>query len=150
MVDLSSWKRKKPIPQASPAGPVGRLFDLPFRSTFDPFNDGQWWPRVDVSENRYHITVEAEIPGMNKEDIDLSIEDQNLCIRGRKTREEEDERDGYYRVERAYGFFSRIISLPSPVDTRTIDARYKRGVLKIKLKKLGGTQEKRIRVGGKG
>jgi len=148
MVNLAPWKRKKSSPAANtrPSNLFQRFFDEPFLPAFDPFNRSEWWPRVDVSEGRSTITVEAEIPGMDKDDIDLSIEDRYLHIKGRKSRENEESREGYYRVERSYGYFSRSIELPAAVDDRSVDAKYKRGVLKVKLKKQKENGTKRIRI----
>ena len=148
MVNLAPWKRKKSSPAANtrPSNLFQRFFDEPFLPAFDPFNRSEWWPRVDVSEGRSSITVEAEIPGMDKDDIDLSIEDRYLHIKGRKSRENEESREGYYRVERSYGYFSRSIELPAAVDDRSVEAKYKRGVLQVKLKKQKENGTKRIRI----
>ncbi len=150
MVKLTPWKRResRPARYNRLGDAFDRFFDEPFLTTFDPFNQSQWWPRVDVSEGRKHITVEAEIPGIEKKDIDLSIEGRYLHIKGEKSRNNEDKRDGYYRAERAYGFFRRTIELPAEVDENSIDARYRRGVLKIKLKKSGPTGGKTINIAG--
>ena len=150
MVNLAPWKRKKSSPATNtrPANLFERFFDEPFLSAFDPFNRSEWWPRVDVREGRSSITVEAEIPGMDKEDIDLSIEDRYLHIKGKKSKENEESREGYYRVERSYGYFNRSVELPAPVDGTSVDAKYKRGVLKVKLKKIKENGTKRIRIAG--
>jgi len=150
MVNLAPWKRKKSSPATNtrPANLFERFFDEPFLSAFDPFNRSAWWPRVDVREGRSSITVEAEIPGMDKEDIDLSIEDRYLHIKGKKSKENEESREGYYRVERSYGYFNRSVELPAPVDGTSVDAKYKRGVLKVKLKKIKENGTKRIRIAG--
>ena len=148
MVNLVPWKRKTSSPAANtrPANLFKRFFDEPFLPVFDPFNRSEWWPRVDVREGRSSITVEAEIPGMDKEDIDLSIEDRNLHIKGKKSKEDEESREGYYRVERSFGYFNRTVELPAAVDDTSVDAKYKRGVLKVKLKKLKENGTKRIRI----
>jgi len=150
MVNLAPWKRKKssPATHTRSANLFERFFDEPFLPAFDPFNRSEWWPRVDVRQGRSSITVEAEIPGMDKEDIDLSIEDRHLHIKGKKSKENEESREGYYRVERSYGYFNRSVELPAPVDDTSVDAKYKRGVLKVKLKKLKENGTKRIRIAG--
>ncbi len=148
MVKLTPWKRRKSGTEQSNRLPeaFGRFFDEPFFPVFDPFNRGEWWPRVDVSEGRSNITVEAEIPGMDKDDIDLAIEGRNLYIKGRKSREHEENDEGYYRVERAYGYFNRVIELPAEVDESSINAKYKRGVLKVKMKKQKDAGTKSISI----
>lgn len=148
MVNLVPWKRKKtnPATNTRASNLFERFFDEPFLPAFDPFNHSKWRPRVDVREGRSSITVEAEIPGMDKEDIDLSIEDRYLHIKGKKSKEDEESREDYYRVERSYGFFNRTVELPAAVDDTSVDAKYKRGVLKVKLKKLKENGTKRIRI----
>ncbi len=150
MVKLTPWKRRESRPARHDrlADAFDRFFDEPFLTPFDPFNQSRWWPQVDVSEGRKHITVEAEIPGMEKKDIDLSIEGRYLHIKGEKSRNNEDTREGYYRAERAYGYFSRTIELPAEVDANSVDARYRRGVLKIKLKKSKSAGGKIINISG--
>ena len=150
MVNLTPWKRRKsrPAPSGRLADAFDRFFDEPFVPMFNPFSRSQWLPRVDVSDGRKHITVEAEIPGMDKKDIDLSIEGQYLHIKGQKKKENQENREGYYRVERSYGFFNRVVELPAPVDETSVDARYRRGVLKIKLKKTGENNGRSISIAG--
>ncbi|MFP4573563.1 MAG: Hsp20/alpha crystallin family protein [Desulfobacterales bacterium] len=149
MVNLVPWKRKKdqPASRRDLASSFDRFFDEPFLSAFYPFNRSQWWPRVDVSENKKTITVEAEIPGMDKKDIDLSIDNgRYLHIRGQKSRENKEDRKGYYRVERSHGYFNRTIELPAAVDESEVDAKYRRGVLKVKLKKRKSSDAQPIRI----
>jgi len=149
MASLIPWKRKRDnsVPKNDMVNPFERFFDEPFLPSFSPFNRSEWWPRVDVNEGKSSITVEAEIPGMDKKDIDLSIEGGRwLHIRGRKFKENKKDRKGYYRVERSYGHFNRRIELPAEVDEGEIDAKYRRGVLKIKLKKHRDTGTKPIRI----
>ena len=149
MVNLVPWKRKKdqPTSRNSLDSSFDRFFDEPFLSAFYPFNRSEWWPRVDVSEGRNTITVEAEIPGMEKKDIDLSIEEgRYLHIRGRKSQENKDTAKGYYRVERSYGYFNRTLELPAAVEESEVDAKYRRGVLKIKLKKRKDSGAQPIRI----
>jgi len=138
MVNLVPWKRKKnqPTSRSNLVNSFDRFFDEPFLSAFYPFNRNEWWPRVDVSEGKNTITVEAEIPGMDKNDMELSIEESRyLHIKGQKSREKKENAEDYYRVERAYGYFSRTLELPAAVDESEVNAKYRRGVLKIKLKK---------------
>ena len=138
MVNLVPWKRKKnqPTSRSNLVNSFDRFFDEPFLSAFYPFNRDEWWPRVDVSEGKNTITVEAEIPGMDKNDIELSIEEgRYLHIKGQKSREKKENAEDYYRVERAYGYFNRTLELPAAVDESEVNAKYRRGVLKIKLKK---------------
>jgi len=149
MVNLVPWKRKKnqPTSRSNLVNSFDRFFDEPFLSAFYPFNRNEWWPRVDVSEGKNTITVEAEIPGMDKNDIELSIEEgRYLHIKGQKSREKKENAEDYYRVERAYGYFNRTLELPAAVDESEVNAKYRRGVLKIKLKKLKNSGAQPIKI----
>jgi len=149
MVNLKPWKRKNNSAdwRGEGANSLKRFFDEPFLPSFYPFDRSEWWPRVDVSEGRTSITVEAEIPGMDKKDIDLSVEEgRYLHIRGQKSQENKENKKGYYRVERSYGYFNRTLELPAEVDDTGIDAKYRRGVLKIKLKKRKDSARRSIKI----
>lgn len=108
-------------------------------------------PTVDVQEDEKHITIEAEIPGVKKEDIKVSINDENvLVLKGSKKRETktEDEKDGstYLRVERSFGEFTRSFVLPDNVNTDSIDAEFKDGLLKVVLEKKEPAKPKELEV----
>ncbi|MFW6011495.1 MAG: Hsp20/alpha crystallin family protein [Desulfosalsimonas sp.] len=103
-------------------------------------------PAVDVKEGRKHITVRAEIPGMDKKNLDISLENGILRIEGEKRKENEESGENYYRRESAWGRFSRRIELPAEVDENDVEATYKRGVLSVKLKKTREAEQKRIKV----
>jgi len=114
------------------------LFDNFFRS-FDmqPFEGriGAFSPKVDVTENEKEFRISAELPGMDDKDIDVSLQNDMLTIRGEKKEEKEDKGKDYYRMERSYGSFSRTIPLPVEVETDKVDAKFKKGVLTITLPK---------------
>lgn len=104
------------------------------------FNNSTFTPTVDIVEGEKDIKIEAEMPGVKKEDIKVSINDDNiLVIKGKKEREEktEDNKDGstYLRIERSFGEFTRSFMLPDNVNTEKIDAEFKDGLLKLKLEK---------------
>lgn len=121
-------------------------FDLePFESRFGAFS-----PKVDVKENDKEIRVYAELPGMDEKDIDVSLNKNTLTIRGEKKEEKEWEERDYYRVERSYGSFSRVIRLPVEVETDKIEAQFKKGLLTVKLPKsskaVEGTKKITVKV----
>jgi HSP20 family protein len=93
-------------------------------------------PKVDVAETEDSVHVTAELPGMKEDDIDVTLSDGNLVIRGEKKAEKEDKQKNYYRVERSYGSFQRSIPLPAEVDDQKVDASFKDGVLNIILPKV--------------
>ena len=115
------------------------LFDDFFGYSAMPVGVGEtanmFIPHVDVKETHDAIQVAAELPGMDKDDIDVSVHDHCLTISGEKKEEGEEKGTGYYRVERSFGSFSRSIALPDTVETGKIEAAYKNGVLVVTLPK---------------
>ena len=105
-----------------------------------------WNPNVDISESGNWITINAEIPGMTKEDIKISIQNNTITLRGEKKQEKEEKDINHHRVERSYGAFVRSFSLPTPVETDKVKASYKSGVLKIVLPKTEEVKPKEIPV----
>lgn len=93
-------------------------------------------PRIDISEKDDNIFVEAEIPGVKKDDLKITLQDNILTIKGEKKKEKESKDNNYYRCERSYGSFSRSFTLPSEVNTDKVDAKFNDGMLKIELKKI--------------
>ena len=123
-----------------------RFFDMDFPSMRGFFREDAWSPRVDVSESGASVTVKAELPGCDAEDIDVSLEGRRLTIKGEK-KEERDEKEGsLHRVERAYGYFSRTLELPAEVETKDVDAKFKKGVLTVLMKKSKSAAAKKIKV----
>jgi len=102
-----------------------------------------WTPRLDVEETDAAIIVRAEIPGVDKKDIDISLDRDTLIIKGEKRKETEEKGKTFHRVERRYGGFQRLIRLPAEVDTTKVEATYKDGVLTVNLPK---TEESRKRL----
>lgn len=122
---------------------MDKWFDLPlFR---EDFFERKVSMAVDVYEEKDKIVVKAEVPGIEKEDIDLHLSNNLLTIRGEKKREEETKKDNYYYVERSYGRFERTIELPCEVEEEKVKASYRNGVLTITLpKKAIEEKQKRI------
>ena len=113
--------------------------------TMEPFR-GEWSPSVDVSETKDALLVKAEVPGMNAKDIDISLSNDVLTIRGKKEQEKEQKEENYHRIERSYGSFTRSIRLPREVQSDKIKASYMNGVLTINLPKSGEGKEIKIKV----
>ena len=99
------------------------------------FSDMVWSPNVDISENEEQYKVKAEIPGLSKKDINVSVEDNVLKLSGEKKHEEESDNMNYHRVERSYGRFERTFQLPKQVKSEEIQAKYSNGVLTFKIPK---------------
>ena len=123
-----------------------RFFRRDFGASGDPLGKGLRFPTTDILEDNKKITLKAEIPGVEAKDIDVSIDGRRLTIKGEKKQEKEEEVGNYYRMESSCGYFSRTIELPAEVDSEKINASYKRGVLKIVLKKTKGSESKKIQV----
>ena len=104
------------------------------------------WPFVDMSETEKEITITAEMPGVDKSDMDISISENMITIRGEKKQIEEKTGRSFYRVERSYGSFQRSFSLPCEIETEKVDATFKEGVLHIKLPKTAEAQERIKRI----
>lgn len=126
------------------SGRFNRLFDLPREEASDSL--GAWSPAVDIYDRGNDVVIHAEIPGMNKEDIDVRVENNVLTIRGQKERKGEVKEEGYFRTERTYGSFSRSFSLPTTVDVTKISAEYKDGVLTLNVPKAEEAKARQIDV----
>jgi len=96
---------------------------------------GDWAPSMDVSETKEALMVKAEVPGLDPKDIQISLQEQYLTIKGEKTRETTDKEERYHRVERFYGNFTRSVRLPVGVDGSRVTASFKNGLLTVTLPK---------------
>jgi HSP20 family protein len=129
---------------------VNRLFSSNLTRFFDDegIGRGAWNPQVDIYENKDQIVLEAELPGMNREDFDLSIENNVLTLRGERKFEKKDDNDNYHRVERSYGSFTRSFTLPQTVSSEGAVAEYKNGVLRVSLPKREEVKARKISIQG--
>lgn len=103
-------------------------------------------PVVDVYETDQELVVKAELPGVKKENVEVSIRDNALHIRGEKKEEKEEKTETYHRVERVYGRFERVVPLPTDVKVESAKAEFKDGVLEIRIPKAEGAKEKKIEI----
>jgi HSP20 family protein len=108
--------------------------------------EGEWLPSVDVSETKNDLVVKAELPGMDPKDIDISLSDGLLTIRGEKKQEKEEKEENYHFIERSYGSFTRSVQLPREVKRENISASYKNGILKVVLPKSEEVKTKEIKI----
>jgi len=129
---------------------VNRLFSNNLTPSFgdEGIGRGAWNPNVDIYENKDQIVLEAELPGMNREDFDLTIENSVITLRGERRFEKKDDADNYHRVERAYGSFTRSFTLPQTVSGDGAAAEYRNGVLRVTLPKREETKARRIEITG--
>lgn len=92
-----------------------------------------WVPQIEVTQQANELVVRADLPGLNKDDIQVDVTDNEITLSGERRREEETERGGLYRSERSYGFFTRSIGLPEGAITDQAKASFKDGVLEIRM-----------------
>jgi HSP20 family protein len=122
---------------------IDKLFDNFFQGfPFSPFqrkSGGSWngliLPQVDIGESKKNYIITVEVPGVDEKDIDLTLADGTLTIRGEKRYEQEDSDKQYHQVERSYGSFQRMLSLPTDADENKVEAKFKNGVLTISVDK---------------
>lgn len=100
-------------------------------------------PRVDETEDEQAIHIKIELPGMSEQDVDLTLSSGVLTVRGKKEREQEEEHKDFYRKERSFGSFKRVLPIPAEVDESKIEAKFEKGVLHIELPK---TEEARSKI----
>ena len=127
---------------------MNRLFDDAGRGwrAEEPAATTSWSPSVDIFETEGEIVVKAELPGMDRKDIALHLENNVLSLRGERRFVKETKEENYHRIERSYGNFSRSFSIPATVDEEKIRADYKDGVLKIILPKKEQAKPKQIKI----
>jgi HSP20 family protein len=124
---------------------MDRLFSSLFGHTPEE-REGFWAPVIDIEEDNENILVKAEIPGMKKDDIKVSVQGNMLNITGERKQESEAKNKTFHRVERTYGKFSRMITLPTDVDSDKVKASYKDGILNITLPKPESVKPRHIDV----
>ena len=107
---------------------------------------GTSWPKVDIEENDAGYTIHADLPGLEKNDVKITVENGTLLIEGEKKAENKREKERYYHLERSYGRFSRSFALPDEVDAQKISASMKNGVLELTLPKSEQAKPKSIEV----
>ena len=120
---------------------MDRLFDRFWEGDFPQLPAlGEWAPALDVSETKDAVLVKAEVPGMESKDIQLSLHEQVLTIKGEKKQEKEEKDEHYYGSERSYGASARAVRLPTPVDGSKVTATFKNGVLSVTLPKAAAAK----------
>ena len=160
-MSLVRWTGKqKDDDFAFPDSPMGRfraeldrLFERVFEMPKDLAREGLsnltgWGPSVDVSESDKAITVRAELPGVDPNDIEVTVIGQTLTIKGEKRESTETTDEDYHRSERRFGSFQRSVTVPASVDVENVSARHEHGVLVIQLNKRESAVPKRIPIHG--
>ncbi len=145
---LAPWGRGYTLPNdlSQLLQSLDSVFDSPLDARLETQFSGGWLPAVDIHDNKEAVTVKAELPGMKKEDIDISLQDGVLTLSGERKGGRDEKQGGVSRSERWFGRFQRSISLPCQVDTKTIKAAYSDGVLTIQLAKAEEAKPKQIKI----
>jgi HSP20 family protein len=127
---------------------MNRMLDTFFRGgVADNGSFGSFWsPAVDIREDKDAYLVEVELPGLTKDDVKITMENNILTIQGEKENEKEEKRGDYHRSERVYGSFQRSFTLPSSVKNDKIEAQYTNGILTVTLPKVEEAKPKAIEV----
>jgi HSP20 family protein len=160
---MAKAEMKKDVEKARQPGPPIPLIeekwyeDL-FKRPISLFNHPPGWAALkfsdmeemsftaDIFEEGNDVVVKADMPGVKKEDVDVSLSDDTITIRGERKKEEKVERKDYYRVERAYGSFTRSFRLPADVQTDRAEAKFDQGVLEIRIPKMEEARSKTKKV----
>ena len=123
-----------------------------FRESFSPegsdaaLTTSNFAPPVDVYEDEHNITLKIEVPGIEEKDINVSIENNTLTVRGERRFEKDEKEENFQRIERRYGSFTRSFTLPNTVDPEQVSAHYEKGVLRVRLVKKAEAKPKLIKV----
>lgn len=127
---------------------INHLFNEPFfrSGEDDELRMGTWYPAVDMFDDDDKIVIKAELPGMDKKDISVDIENRVLTLSGERSYDNEVKEENYYRRERATGKFKRAFNLPADVDADNIKADFKDGVLRVEIPKPEEQKPKQITV----
>jgi HSP20 family protein len=132
-------------------GEMNRLFDTFFGngggSGAGAMRARRWVPAMDLVETGDELLLKADLPGLDREDVAIEVKDNVLTIAGERKAEHEERTDGYYRVERAFGSFSRSLALPEGVDASKVSASFDRGVLEVRIPKPEERKPHRIEIG---
>jgi HSP20 family protein len=110
----------------------------------------RWMPPMDLVETDEHFVLRADLPGLSEEDVHIELEDTTLTVSGERKAEHESRDEGFYRVERAFGSFSRTLTLPKGIDPEAITANFDRGVLEVRIPKPEERKPRRIEIAANG
>jgi HSP20 family protein len=105
-----------------------------------------WAPDIDVFQKNNELTIRADVPGLKREDVTVDITDNEVCIQGERKRESEEEREGYYRTERSYGSFCRVVPLPEGAIADQAKANFRDGVLEITMPAPPASKGRRLEI----
>lgn len=131
-------------------GDVNRLFDAFFqsRSSHGQGNGLQRWiPAMDLTEQGNEYVLRADLPGLGSEDVEIEVKDDVLTISGERRSEHEDKGEGFHRIERSFGRFSRSLDLPTGIDPQSVSANFENGVLEVRVPKPAEARPTKVAIG---
>jgi HSP20 family protein len=143
---LVHWEPVREI--SSIQNEVNRLFNTFFDTPANVSGAGarRWIPAMDLTERDDEFVLRADLPGLDEGDVQLELDDNVLTVSGERRAEHEDEKEGYHRVERAYGSFSRSLTLPEGIDPDAVAADFDRGVLTVRIPKPEQRKPRRVAI----
>jgi HSP20 family protein len=144
---LIRWEPTREL--ASIQTEMNRLFTNVFEPTGSIGGNGvfrRWTPAMDVVETDDHYVLRADLPGVSEGDVKIEVDDNVLTVSGERKSSHEETKQGYYRVERSYGHFSRTLTLPEGVDADSINATFDRGVLEVKVPKPEQRKPRKVEI----
>jgi len=129
-------------------GEINRLFNSFFDTPVSAGEGGgrRWLPAMDLVEAGDHYVLRADLPGLSEEDVKIEVEDDVLTVSGERKAEHEQRGEGYHRLERSYGSFSRSLTLPDGVDPEAVQASFDRGVLEVRIPKPEERKPRRVAI----
>jgi HSP20 family protein len=131
-------------------GEMNRLFSTFFDSPTKAGGNGgsrRWIPSMDLVETQDHFVLKADLPGMSENEVNIELENNVLTISGERKTEHEEQHEGYYRLERATGTFSRALTLPEGIDADAVTAAFDNGVLTVRIPKPEQAKPRKVKIG---
>jgi len=125
----------------------GTVFDTPTAGNGGTMR--RWMPAMDLVETGDHFVLRADLPGLSEEDVNIEVEDRVFTVSGERKSEPESTHEGFHRVERAFGSFSRSLTLPEGVNAEAIEASFDRGVLEVRIPKPEERKPRKISIAPK-
>ena len=126
---------------------VNRVFDAFFGNGAGASSARRWVPATDLVETDDHLVLKADLPGLSRDDVEIEIEDRVLTVSGERKAEHEEKSEGFHRVERAFGRFSRSLTLPDGIEPESVEAEFADGVLEIRIPKPEQRKPHRVAIG---
>ena len=123
----------------------GSVFDTPPQGNGGTLR--RWMPAMDLLETADHFVLRADLPGMSESDVNIEVEERVLTISGERKAEQVENKDGYHRVERAFGTFSRSLTLPEGINAEAVSANFDRGVLEVRIPKPEERKPRKVSIG---